>query len=181
MTAERTNDQAVDERAFTITRTFDAPRDLVFSAFSEAEHLAKWWGPKGANISVASLDFRPGGMFHYSMQAPGGPTLWGRFMYEEIAAPEKLVFVSAFSDENGGLAANPFMPVWPLEVQNTFTFADEGNGKTTLTGVGLPVNATPEQMEAFARMRPMLSEGFKGTWEKLDEFLKNEMEAAAGR
>src|SRR5687767_1594226 len=82
---------------FVITRTFDAPRDLVFKAFSEAERLAQWWGPKGCTIRVSRLGFRPGGTFHYRMQMPDGFEMWGRFTYREIDAPERIVFVNAFS------------------------------------------------------------------------------------
>jgi len=62
---------------FTITRVYDAPRELVFQAWTEERHLARWWGPKGISISVAKLDARPGGAFHYRMQSADGHATWG--------------------------------------------------------------------------------------------------------
>ncbi len=81
-------------KEFVITRTFDAPRDLVFKAWTEAERLAQWWGPKGCNITVSKLELRPGGTFLYSMKMSNGPAMWGKFVYREIVAPERLVFVN---------------------------------------------------------------------------------------
>ena len=77
---------------------FDAPRDLVWKAHSELEGLKHWWGPKGFTWVTGTLDFRPGGMFHYGMRSPNGQEMWGRFVYREIVKPERIVSVSSFSD-----------------------------------------------------------------------------------
>jgi len=74
------------EREFVISRVFDAPRELVWKAWTEAPRLAQWWGPKGCTIRVVKLDVRPGGIFHYAMQYKPGHDMWGRFIYREIAA-----------------------------------------------------------------------------------------------
>ena len=116
------------------------------------------------------MDLRPGGIFHYSFQMPGGPVLWGRFVYREIVAPERLVFVSSFSDENGGLTPPPFIPTWPLEILNTITFAEE-LGKTTLTLLASPINATPEELKTFREGMRSLERGFAGTLDQLAAYL----------
>ena len=72
---EKRNDTPASE--FTITRVFDAPRQLVWDAWTQAERLAEWWGPAGFKLKVAKLDLRPGGTFHYSMVAPNGHEMWG--------------------------------------------------------------------------------------------------------
>ena len=74
-----------------ITRMLDAPRELVFKAWTEAEHLAKWWGPAGMGLRVISHDPRPGGIFHYAMVAENGSEMFGRMAYREITPPERLV------------------------------------------------------------------------------------------
>jgi uncharacterized protein YndB with AHSA1/START domain len=61
-----------DESEFVFTRAFDAPRELVFKAWTEPERLAQWWGPKGSTIVVKKMDLRPGGIFHYAMRRPQG-------------------------------------------------------------------------------------------------------------
>lgn len=93
-----------------ITRTFNAPRALVFRAYSEAERLAQWWGPAGLTWVRSELDFRPGGYFHYCMQAPDGREMWGRFDYIEVSEPDRIVFTNAFSDAEGAVVRAPFAP-----------------------------------------------------------------------
>jgi uncharacterized protein YndB with AHSA1/START domain len=164
---------------FVISRTFDAPRKLVWKALTEAEALAQWWGPKGASIRVIKLEMRPGGLFHYSMQYRPGHEIFGRFVYREIAAPERLVYVSSFSDANGGIAPAPFPQLgdhWPREVLNNLTLTEQG-GKTTLTLRGGPINATEEGRKAFADMRDSMRQGFGGTFDKLDDYLAKALKA----
>jgi uncharacterized protein YndB with AHSA1/START domain len=165
-TAEKTTE-------FVITRVFDAPRDLVWKAWTEPEHLAEWWGPKGCAVRVVKLDVRPGGTFHYAMQFKPGHDMWGRFVYREIAAPSRLVYVSSFSDEKGGITRAPFSQLndtWPLEVLNTLTLSERG-GKTTITLRGAPINATEEERKMFASMFASMQQGFGGTFDKLAEYL----------
>ena len=110
MSKEKTDSSSAGAAApeFVITRTFDAPRELVWKSWTEAERLAQWWGPKGCTIRVVKLEMRPGGIFHYAMQFKPGHDTWGRFVFREIAAPERLVFVNSFSDANGGVTRAPF-------------------------------------------------------------------------
>ena len=129
-----------------ISREFNAPHELVYKVWTEAAHLAKWWGPKGASIDVVTFDFKPGGLFHYCMKAPDGNAMWAKFVYREIIAPEKLVFVNSFSDETGGTTGNPWMPVWPLEILNVLTLQENGN-KTMLILQGGPINASEAEIE----------------------------------
>ncbi|HEY1961663.1 MAG TPA: SRPBCC domain-containing protein, partial [Rhizomicrobium sp.] len=107
---------------FTIRRTFNASRDAVWKAYSDVDALSKWWGPKGFEWIDGKLDFRPGGIFHYGMRSPTGEEMWGKFVYREIAAPERLVFINSFSDRAGNTVRAPFAEDWPLEVLNVLTF-----------------------------------------------------------
>ncbi len=155
---------------FAISRVFDAPRERVWKAFTEVERLIQWWGPKGFTMDTAKLDLRPGGMFHYCMRAPNGLEMWGKFVYREVAAPEKLVFVNSFSDEKGDSTRNPFSPAWPIEVLNTMTLS-ERDGKTTLTLSGGPINATEEERKTFDASHDSMRQGFGGTFDQLAEYL----------
>jgi uncharacterized protein YndB with AHSA1/START domain len=158
------------EGDFVLTRVFDAPRELVWQAWTEAERLAQWWGPKIFTNAVVTFDFKPGGVFHYSMTKPDGDKMWGRFVYREIVPPTRLVFINAFADEKGELALNPWIADWPLEILNTLTLTEEG-GKTRLTLRGTPLNATEEQRKAFVAMQPSMRQGFGGTFDQLDAYL----------
>jgi uncharacterized protein YndB with AHSA1/START domain len=161
------------QKDFVISRTFDASRDRVWSAFTSADALAQWWGPKGSKIRVIKLDFRPGGIFHYAMAFQPGRDMYGRFIYSEIAAPERLVFINSFSDPEGGITRAPFPQLegkWPLEVLNTMTLTEQG-GKTTISLRGGPINATEEERKIFDGMADSMRQGFGGTFDQLDAYL----------
>ena len=155
---------------FVITRVFDAPRELVWKAWTDRERLMQWFGPKGFALKVATLDFRPGGTFHYSMRSPDGKEMWGKFVYREIVAPERIVLVNSFSDEKGNLTRHPFSPGWPLEMLSTTTFTEQA-GKTTLTLRWAPVNATEAERKTFDSSHDGMRQGWTGTFEQLDEYL----------
>jgi uncharacterized protein YndB with AHSA1/START domain len=164
---------AAAEEEFVFSRVLDAPRELVWKAWTEADRLAQWWGPKGAKIRVITLDVRPGGAFHYSMQFKPGHEMFGRFIYREIAPPERLVFINSFSDADGGLTRAPFPQLqgkWPLEVLNTLTLTEQG-GKTALTLRGRPINATQEEIAMYVGMFDSMRQGFGGTFDQLAEHL----------
>lgn len=154
-----------------ITRTFQAPRRIIFKAFTEPAHLAKWWGPKGFTMNALTLDLRPGGTFHYCMTSPEGMEMWGIFFYREIEAPERIVFVNAFSDKDGNIVRSAFSPTWPLQVLNTWTLKEE-EGITTLTLRGKPLDATDEETETFNNMHAGMKQGFGGTFDQLEQYLK---------
>lgn len=158
---------------FTISRTFDAPRERVWAAHTNAEALAQWWGPKGSKIRVIKLDFRPGGIFHYAMSYQPGHEMFGRFIYREIVAPERIVFVNSFSDAEGGITRAPFPQLegkWPLEVLNHMTFTEQG-GRTTISLRGGPINATVEEQRVFDGMHGSMRQGFGGTFDQLVDYL----------
>jgi uncharacterized protein YndB with AHSA1/START domain len=155
-----------------IAHSFAAPRRLVWQAWTEADRLARWWGPKGFATRVLKLDLRPGGMFHYSMRQPNGDEVWGRFVYREIVPPERIVFVSSFADANGAVARNPWSADWPLEVLNTQTF-EERDGRTTVTLRGGPIGASDAELATFAAGLSAMQQGFAGTLEQLAEYLKS--------
>jgi uncharacterized protein YndB with AHSA1/START domain len=156
--------------AFTITREFEAPPALVFKAWTEAEQLAKWWGPKGMEQVISKLDLRPGGIFLYYLELPGDQKMWGRFVYSSIVAPERIVYISSFSDEEGGVTRAPFSQTWPLEIHNTLTFTEK-DGKTMLTLRSEPLHATTEERRTFENGIESLQQGFSGTLDQLQHYL----------
>jgi uncharacterized protein YndB with AHSA1/START domain len=156
---------------FILTRVFDASRDLLWKVYSQAEHLAAWWGPKGLEMVDIHLDFRPGGLFHYSMKTPDGLKMWGRFVYQEVEAPERLSFVVSFSNEAGGITRHPMSSSWPAEVLSILTFFEVAPSKTALIMSATPVNATVEERKTFDAGRESMQQGFKGTLDQLAEYL----------
>jgi uncharacterized protein YndB with AHSA1/START domain len=156
---------------FVISRTFEAPRDLVWKAFTEADRLKQWFGPKGFGREVSKLDFRVGGTYHYSLRVPDGSLMWGKWVFREIDPKNRIVVISGFSDEKGGITRHPMAPAWPLEMLSTFTFEDDGPGKTKVTVRWAPYQATAVEIAAFEAGRPSMTQGWGGTMELLEEYL----------
>jgi uncharacterized protein YndB with AHSA1/START domain len=160
----------VGQKELVIQRTFYALREVVWKAWTEPEQLKQWWGPKGFKMTVARMDLRPGGVFHYGLQSPDGKEMWGKFDYKEVSAPDHLVFISSFSDENGSTTRHPLSPTWPLEVMNGFTLR-EFDGKTTLILRGKPHAAMEAEWKTFTENHENIRKGFAGTFEQLDHYL----------
>jgi len=158
-------------REFVTTGIFDAPRELVFSAWTEVEHLKKWFGPKGFTIPVAKLNLVPGGTFHYCMRAATGTEMWGKWTFREIVAPERLVLVNIFSNKHGNPIRHPFVENWPLEMLSTATFS-EIDGMTLVRIAWIPIHASLTERQAFEDAREGMQEGWSGTFEQLREYLK---------
>ncbi|MFD2371592.1 SRPBCC domain-containing protein [Brevibacillus sp. GCM10020057] len=153
-----------------LTHTFEAPRELVFQAFTKSEHLQNWWGPKGWAFEVLQADFRPGGVFHYSQKPEDGNKMWVKFEYSEIVESEKIVYTSYFSDAEGNKVRAPFDENWPMGTLTTLTFT-ESEGKTILTVVLAPVSPTEAEDKIFRESKDMVKEGFSGTFDQLAEYL----------
>ena len=88
-------------RELLITRTFDAPRPLVFKAWTEPERLVRWWGPRGYTTPSCKMDLRPGGAWRVCMRSPEGSLHWLRCVYREVVEPERLAFTWAWEDADG--------------------------------------------------------------------------------
>lgn len=159
----------VEGQELFLERVFDAPRELVFKAFSEAEHLKHWWGPRGWTLTVCNVDFRPGGIWHYCMKCIDenqgdfyGYESWGKAVYREIVEAEKIVFVDYFSDAEGNEAEG--MP----SSQITMTFV-EHEGMTKLVSRGKYASA--EALKTVLEMG--MEQGITETWDRLAEHLQS--------
>lgn len=157
--------------SFSQTRTFEAPRQLVFEAFSKAEALAKWWGPVEAPIDVISLDFRPGGKFHYRMN--GAEVNYGVMNYKEIDEPNSITWINSFADEKGNIIKPPFEGLdFPKEMLVKISLS-ETNGITTLVLHSEPINATESEISTFNAFTESMEQGFGGTFEQLKKYLED--------
>ncbi|MGD0118643.1 MAG: SRPBCC domain-containing protein [Candidatus Binatus sp.] len=112
------------DRVLVISRIFDAPRSLVFKAWTEPEHMVNWFGPRGFTSKVLKNDLRPGGAYRIHMRGPDGDDHWSQGVFREIVPPERLVMIGSWADADG----NPTRP----ETTLTLLFEDVG-GKTRLT------------------------------------------------
>jgi uncharacterized protein YndB with AHSA1/START domain len=159
-----------EQKTFRIQRTFDAPREKVWQAWADPKQFEKWWGPVGMPVTLIHTDFREGGRYLYRADGKMG-TLWGLFRYLKIERPSAMEYISSFSNEKGEVTKGPFPIDFPLEVFNRVTFI-EREGRTTLTLEGHPINATPEQEAVHAQMHDSMKQGFGGTLDQLEAYLK---------
>lgn len=123
------------EDALRLTRLFEAPRELVFRAWSDPEHLARWWGPHGFTTPHCTIDFRVGGRWHFCMRSPEGQDFWCTGVYREIVEPERIVTTDCFADADGNVVDPTeygMSPEMPTETIITVTLEEE-DGKTRLT------------------------------------------------
>jgi uncharacterized protein YndB with AHSA1/START domain len=158
-----TSNAATDAREgeVVITRIFDAPRELVWKAWTEPEHLRRWWGPKNFTSPACQIDLRVGGKYLYCMRSPEGQDFWSTGVYREIVPFEKLVCTDSFADENGNVVPATHYGMgadFPLEMEVTVTFEEqEGKTRMTLRHVGLPAG----------QMREMTGAGWNESFDKL--------------
>lgn len=155
----------IEADELVIERVFDAPRELVWKAWTEPERAMQWWGPRGYTTPVARMDFRVGGKFLNCMRGPDGVDIWSTGVYKEIVEPERLVMTDSFADKDGNVVNGTVygMPEGvPDEMLVTVTFEDVG-GKTrmTLRHSGLPAGFHLDGA----------NQGWNEMFDKLDELL----------
>lgn len=151
---------ATSEREFVLSRTFNAPRDLVWQAWSSAEHLKQWWGPTGWTLPVCRIDFRVGGTWVYCMKGPEDMEAWGKAYYRELVRPEKIVYMDTFIDaDEKQIEGTP-------EILITVEFA-EVDGKTTLTSRAV----FPSADDLKTTIEMGMEQGMNETWNRLATLL----------
>jgi uncharacterized protein YndB with AHSA1/START domain len=130
------------EDEILITRLFDAPRDLVWRAWTEPEFVMQWWGPKHYTSPSCTIDFRVGGKYLFCMRSPEGKDFWSTGVYQEIKRPERLVCTDSFADEKGTVVPATYYgmsPDFPAELLVTVTLeVQAGRTRLTLRHAGLP-------------------------------------------
>ncbi len=151
----------------TITRVFNAPRELVWKAWTDPEHLMRWWGPKIFTSPACKIDFRVGGKYLFCMRSPEGKDFWSTGVYREIVPLERIVYSDNFADEKGNVVPASYYGLpgdhWPKEIVVTVTFEDlNGKTKMTLRCVGFPAGQASEMAKA----------GWNESFDKLADSLK---------
>jgi len=153
--------QVLNERELVTTRIFDAPRELVWKAWAEPAHIARWWGPQGYSVPSCELDFKVGGRFHLQMRSPDGTVYPADGFFREIVEPERIVIEGMAEDSHpcgGGL---------PPRAIITVTFTLKGD-KTLLT--------IHTRFESAERLKAANDNGYSVSWEacleRLGEYLR---------
>lgn len=148
-----------------ITRVFDAPRELVWKAWTDLEHFRRWWGPKGFTTPFCKIDLRVGGTYRNCMRSPEGKDYWSTGVYRQIVPLERIVCTDSFADEKGNVVPATDYGTsadFPREMLITVTFEEqEGKTKFTLAHASLPPGKDFEDCRA----------GWNESFDKLAEVL----------
>ncbi len=154
-----------DEDSITVTRTYNAPRETVFRAWTDAQYLLRWWAPKGFTTPSCTVDLRPGGRFRYCMRSPEGQDYHGQGVYQEIIPNERIVYTDSFVDQEGNLVPAThygMSPETPAETRVTVTFEDEREGTKVMLRHEIP-RTLPERED--------MRQGWTQMFERLAEAL----------
>ena len=131
-----TNKAVSETERMVISRVFDAPRELVWKAWTDPKYVMQWWGPKGFTSPTCKIDFRVGGKYLCCMRTPDGQDMWTGGQYYEIIPHEKIVYTMYFADAQGNKIDPATLGISHDADENVFdyvTFEDFGKGQTKIT------------------------------------------------
>jgi uncharacterized protein YndB with AHSA1/START domain len=158
---------------FVIERRFTAPRELVYAALTQAEHLRQWMIPPGMEMAHCTVDAHVGGVFHYGMKprgVPKAPAMWGKWTFRELSAPERIVVIVQFSDAEGGVTRHPMSAQWPLYTLSTTTLTKVPGG-TLMRLEWRALDASEAEEAIFDASHASMTQGWGGTMDTLDKYL----------
>ncbi len=152
----------------TITRTFRAPRMLLWTAWTNAEMMKLWWGPRGYTTPVVKIDLREGGTYLTCMRSPEGKDTWITGTYLDVVPMERLVMTDSFADEQGNVVPGTYYGMgaeFPQEMRITVTFEDQGD-ETKFTLTHSDISTLSEEH------RSGMHQGWNEMFDKLAEMLE---------
>lgn len=171
--AEYLEKESSGKEKFVINRTFEAPLELMFEMWTDPKHFSQWLPPTGFKMEFIRSDIRPGGSTFYFM-AGGEVKMYGRAEYLKIERPDSLVYTQQFCDENEKITRHPMVPTWPATMLTTVQFSAEGPDRTRVTVTWEPYGATTrEELETFIKAKGGMTQGWTGSFDKLDAHLSS--------
>jgi uncharacterized protein YndB with AHSA1/START domain len=170
--AEYLEKESTGKEKFVIARTFDAPLDVMFTMWTDPRHFSKWLPPTGFEMEFIRSDIRPGGSTFYFMSNNQGTKMYGRAEYLKIEKPGQLVYTQQFCDEKENISRHPMAPTWPATMLTTVTLTAEGPEQTRVSVTWEPYGPTTrEELETFINAKAGMTQGWTGSFDKLDAYL----------
>ena len=170
--AEYLEKESSGKEKFVINRTFDAPIELMFEMWTDPKHFSGWLPPTGFKMEFIRADIKPGGSTFYLMTGGNNIKMYGRAKYMKIERPDCLEYTQQFCDQNEGIARHPMAPTWPETMLTTVNLTSEEPNQTRVTVTWEPYGTvTPEELETFIRSRGGMTQGWTGSFDKLEEVL----------
>ena len=169
--AEYLEKQSSDKDLFVINRSFETPIETMFEMWTNPQHFAKWLPPTGFTMRFIRTEIRAGGSNFFAM-TDGTITMYGRQEYVEITRPNRIVYTQQFCDEHEKISRHPMAPTWPETMLTIVTLSEEGPDETRVTVRWEPYGkATREEIETFSGARAGMTQGWTGSFDKLEEYL----------
>ncbi len=157
---------------FVINRSFEASIETLFQMWTDPKHFSQWMPPTGMTMQFLKADIKPGGSTFYSMSNGQDLTMYGRAKYLEINPPHRIVYTQEFCDKDGNVSRHPLAPTWPQTMKTTVLLTEEGPEQTRVTLTWEVVgHATPEEMDTFKKGRSGMTQGWTGSFDKLEAIL----------
>ncbi len=176
--AEYLEKGASGKEKFVINRTFDAPIELMFKMWTDPAHFSRWIPPAGATMKFIRAEIRPGGSTFSCMNYGEMLTMYGRAEYREITSPSRIVYIQQFCDQNEKLGRHPMAPTFPATLLTVVELTAEGADKTRVTVTWEPLGTlTAEELETFITARSGMTQGWTGSFDKLEEEVSRMMYA----
>jgi uncharacterized protein YndB with AHSA1/START domain len=170
--AEYLEEESTGKQKFVINRSFEAPREAVFEMWTRPENLARWLPPEGFEMNFARADIRPGGVAVFKMHR-GAMQMHARCEYLAIERPARIVYTQQFCDEHENISRHPGAPTWPETMLTTVQLSEEGPAQTRVTVTSEPYGAaTAEEVAAFVKERAGMTQGWTGSFDKLEALLE---------
>lgn len=160
---------------FVINRSFDVPVDLMFKVWTDPTHFTQWLPPTGFTMKFLRAEIKPGGSTFYCMTGAGDIKMYGKTSYKEIVKPNRIVYTQVFCDENENITRHPMAPTWPETMLTTVILTEEGADRTRVTITWEPYGgATDIERETFTKAKGGMTQGWTGSFDKLEEYLKEQ-------
>lgn len=171
--AEYLTKKVEKKEVFVINRSFDTSIGTMWEMWTDPKHFSKWLAPIGFSMKFIKEEIRAGGTSFYVMSADnGGMTMYGHIHYLKLQKPDLLVYTQQFADEKGQVSHHPAAPTWPETMQTTVKFTSEGLNQTRVTVTWEVVGqVTNEEMNTFIQGRPGMTQGWTGSFDKLEAYI----------
>lgn len=170
--AEYLDKQLSNKDDFVITQSFDAPIQLMFEMWTSPEHFCQWLPPTGFQMEFIRAEIKPGSSAFYRMTGGNGVKMYGRVEYLKIQEPDLIVYTQQFCDDQENISRHPMAPTWPATMLTVVKLTAEGPQQTRVTVIWEPYGpTTPEELETFIQARAGMTQGWTGSFDKLEAYL----------
>ncbi len=168
--AEYLEKEQTKKEIFIINRSFNTDMNTMYKMWTDPDHFSKWLAPTGFDMQFIRAEIKPGGKSFYKMSG-NDFTMYGTLQYKEIT-PTKIVYSQQFADEKENISRHPGAPTWPESMLTTVMFTAEDTNQTRVT-IQWEVDGkyTQEELQAFIKERGGITQGWTGSFDKLEEYL----------